>query len=114
MAKFSTVGKKMRIRTILITMAFILSLTNCASYDFSRRIVQQGNLLQQPVVDRLKAGMSKEDTATLLGNSLLSPTFNNDRWDYAYTWRRGSGPVEVRNLSLYFKQGTLVRIERQP
>ena len=114
MSKFSIVGKKMRIRTILISMTFILTLTNCASYDFSRRIVQQGNLLQQPIVDSLKVGMSKDETASLLGHSLLSPTFNDDRWDYAYTWRRGSGPLEVRNLSLYFKHGSLARIERNP
>lgn len=104
----------MRIRTILISLALILSLTNCASYDFSRRVVQQGNLLQQSVVEHLKIGMSKEQTASLLGHSLLSPTFNNDRWDYAYTWRRGSGPMEVRNLSLYFKNNSLVHIERKP
>jgi outer membrane protein assembly factor BamE len=114
MAKFFIVGKKMRIRTILISMMLIVTLTNCASYDFSRRVVQQGNLLQQPVVDGLKIGMTKDETASHLGHSLLSPTFNDDRWDYAYTWRRGSGPLEVRNLSLYFKHGSLVRIERKP
>lgn len=114
MAKFFIVGKKMRIRTILISITLILSLTSCASYDFSRRVVQQGNLLQQPVIDRLKLGMSKEDTAYLLGHSLLSPVFDNDRWDYVYTWRRGSGPLKVRNLSLYFKHDSLVRIEHHP
>ena len=104
----------MRIRIILINLAFMFSLTSCSLYDFSRRVVQQGNLLQQPVVDRLKIGMSKENTAILLGHSLLSPDFNNDRWDYAYTWRKGSGPLKVRNLSLYFAHDSLVRIEHQP
>lgn len=104
----------MQIKTTLISIALILSLTGCASYDFSRRVVQQGNLLQQPVVERLKTGMSKEDTAILLGTSLLSPTFNDDRWDYVYTLRRGSGTVAVQSLSLYFKHGVLARIERRP
>ncbi len=58
--------------------------------------------------------MSKEDVAILMGTSLLSPTFNNNRWDYAYTWRRGNGPQEIRNLSLYFSGGHLARIERHP
>ena len=104
----------MRIRIILIGLTLMLSLTHCATYDFSRRVVQQGNLLQQAVVDRLKTGMSKEATAALLGHSLLSPTFDNDRWDYAYTWRRGSDALQVRNLSLFFKHDTLVRIEHHP
>ena len=104
----------MRIRIILINLVIIVSLSSCASYDFSRRVVQQGNLLQQETISRLRIGMSKEDAATLMGHSLLSPTFNDDRWDYAYTWRRGSGSLDVHNLSLYFKHGALVRIEKHP
>ncbi|WP_133128751.1 outer membrane protein assembly factor BamE [Legionella nagasakiensis] len=114
MAKFFSAGKKMRIKTILILAAFLCSFTGCTSYDFSRRVVQQGNLLPQSKIERLKIGMSKEDTAILMGTSLLSPLFNNDRWDYAYTWRKGSGPMEKRNLSLYFVHGRLARIEHHP
>lgn len=102
----------MRLKAFLICIALLLSLTNCAYYDFSRRIVQQGNLLPQAKVDRLKIGMSKEDTAILMGTSLLSPTFTNDRWDYAYTRRKGNDSPHVRHLSLYFSQGRLARIEQ--
>ncbi|CDZ78035.1 Outer membrane protein assembly factor BamE precursor [Legionella massiliensis] len=104
----------MRVGTIFLGMALILSLTNCASYDFSRRVVEQGNMLPQETVQRLKIGMSKSDAAILLGSSLLSPTFNNDRWDYAYTLRKGNGPLVVQNLTLYFSHGSLSRIERSP
>ena len=102
----------MRIKAFLICTALLLSLTNCAYYDFSRRIVQQGNLLPQAKVDRLKLGMGKEDVAILMGTSLLSPTFTNDRWDYVYTRRKGNGATFVRHLSLYFSQGRLARIEQ--
>lgn len=104
----------MRIGIIFIVSAFAASLTSCISYDFSRRIVQQGNLLPQSKIERLKIGMSKEDTAILMGTSLLSPLFNNNRWDYAYTWRKGSGPIEKKCISLYFKQNRLARIEHWP
>lgn len=114
MAKFFTLGKKMRIMIFLISTILTLSLTQCASYDFARRIAQQGNLLPSETMDRLKLGMSKEETAILLGTSLLSPTFNNDRWDYAYTWRRGNGSMIIRNVSLYFSRDSLVRIEHKP
>jgi outer membrane protein assembly factor BamE len=101
----------MRVGCSIIMLGCILLLTQCMSYDFSRRIVQQGNLLQRSAVERLKLGMSKDDVAILMGTSLLSPTFNDDRWDYAYTWRKGSGATLVRNLSLYFVHGRLARIE---
>ncbi|OCH97367.1 RNA-binding protein [Legionella jamestowniensis] len=106
----------MRIRTVLTAVIIIVlsfTLTNCISYDYARRIVQQGNLLPQSKIERLKLGMSKNDVAILMGTSLLSPTFNNDRWDYAYTWRKGAGPLTVRHLSLYFSHSKLIKIEHK-
>ena len=104
----------MRIITLLISIILSLTLTQCASYDFARRIYQQGNLLPQSKIERLKIGMSKNDVATLMGTSLMSPTFNNDRWDYAYTWRRGNRRMEIRTAALYFVRGSLARIEHKP
>lgn len=104
----------MQIRTILIVISLTLFLTNCMSYDFARRIVQQGNLLPQEKLARLKIGMSKDDAAILMGTSLLSPTFNNNRWDYAYSLRKGNGPTTIRHVSLYFTQDRLAQIEKKP
>ncbi|WP_133136824.1 outer membrane protein assembly factor BamE [Legionella rowbothamii] len=112
MAKFFTVGKKMRIIALLLGILCTLTLTQCTSFDFARRVAQQGNLLPESKLKRLKIGMSKNDVAILMGTSLLSPTFNNDRWDYAYTWRRGHGNITIITVSLYFSNGTLKRIER--
>lgn len=104
----------MRIIILILTLIASFSLTQCASYDFARRVRQQGNLLPQSSINRLKIGMSKEDVAILMGTSLLSPMFNNNRWDYAYSWRKGSGGLTVRNVSLYFSGNSLARIEHKP
>lgn len=103
----------MRVNTILFTIALTLTLTHCASYDFSRRVVEQGNLLPQNKIDRLKIGMSKNDVAILMGTSLLNPIVDPNRWDYSYTHRKGSGTLYVRSLSLYFAHDRLIRIERK-
>lgn len=101
----------MRIIIILCCFLSLFTLTQCTSYDFARRVAQQGNLLPKDKIDRLKVGMSKSDVAILMGTSLLSPTFNNDRWDYAYTWRKGNGSMEVRHVCLHFKNDRLTKIE---
>lgn len=104
----------MRIIVLLLSILFTLTLTQCSSYDFARRVSQQGNLLPKSRVDRLKIGMSKNDAAILMGTSLLSPTFNDDRWDYAYTWRRGHGQMTIQTVTLYFSNNSLRRIEHKP
>lgn len=102
----------MQMKTILILISLVLSLTHCATYDFARSKVQQGNILSSSRIARLKLGMSKSDAAILMGTSLTSTMFNLDRWDYAYTWRRGSGPNLVRHLSLFFAEDRLVKIDK--
>lgn len=104
----------MRIIVLFLSMFFTLTLTQCTSIDFSRRVAQQGNLLPKATVDRVKIGMSKEEVAILMGTSLLSPTFNENRWDYAYTWRRGHGNIIMMTVSFYFTNGVLKQIERNP
>jgi outer membrane protein assembly factor BamE len=106
--------QKMRILVLLLGILFTVTLTQCTSYDFARRVAQQGNLLPKAKIDRLRVGMSKNDVAILMGTSLLSPTFNNNRWDYAYTWRRGHGNITIITVSLYFSKGILRQIEKNP
>ena len=104
----------MRIIIFLLGILFTFTLTQCASFDLSRRVAQQGNLLPKNKIDRLKPGMSKNDVAILMGTSLLSPTFNENRWDYAYTWRRGHGNIEMITVSLYFSKDRLTHVEGLP
>ena len=99
----------MQIRTILIT--FTILCASCSSYDFSRTVVQQGNLLPQAKIDRIHKGMSKQQVAIILGTSLISPTFNSDRWDYAYTWRKRGGNIVVRNAIVYFNNDVVSEIK---
>lgn len=91
-----------------------LLLTSCMSYDLSRRITQQGNLLPASKIAQLKVGMSKSDVAHLMGTSLVYATFNPERVDYAYTWQKGTQTMEVRYATLTFKQDRVVKIEHRP
>lgn len=85
------------------SLLLLLALASCASYDNTNRIVQQGNLLPESKIRQLHKGMSKTEVASLMGTSLISPMFNNNRWDYAYTWRKGSGVDDIKYVVIYFK-----------
>jgi len=97
---------------IFLALFATASLSGCASYDFSQRIVQQGNLLPQKKVSQLSIGMSKQQVAQLLGSSLIGPTFNQNRWDYAYTYAKGNKTLEQKRLVLFFRNGNLRKIQR--
>ena len=98
----------------LVLLFLTLTLTHCLSYDLSRRVVQQGNLLPASKIAQLKVGMSKSAVAHLMGTSLVYSTFNPERVDYAYTWRRGTPPPHVKYVTLTFKNNRVIHIAHHP
>ena len=77
-----------------------------------RMEIQQGNYVSQEAVSQLKLGMTKDQVRFVLGTPLLVDIFREDRWDYVY-WRQreNSRAVEDRRFTLFFRDGSLNRIE---
>jgi outer membrane protein assembly factor BamE len=73
--------------------------------------VQQGNLITEEMIDSVQIGMTQRQVRYLLGTPLLQDMFHQDRWDYTYTMRRGRDPMEVKPVTLWFKDDALVRID---
>ncbi len=73
--------------------------------------IQQGNLLDQVTVNRLKPGLTKPQVRYLMGTPMLRDPFHADRWDYVYTMKKGNGPREMKRLTVFFENGRLVRLE---
>ena len=73
--------------------------------------IQQGNVLTEHMLARLQKGMSKKQVRFILGTPLLADTFDDERWDYFYSFRKGGGKGVQRRISLYFENDALDRIE---
>jgi outer membrane protein assembly factor BamE len=73
--------------------------------------VQQGNSVDQAMINRLQPGMSKTQVQYVMGTPMLVDVFHLDRWDYYFSLHKGSGEKEQRQLSLYFQDNRLLRIE---
>jgi outer membrane protein assembly factor BamE len=75
--------------------------------------IQQGNLLEEEALDQVQLGMSRGAVQFLLGTPMIADAFHDQRWDYAYYFRRGrSREVEQRWIVVFFEQDRVVRIER--
>ena len=73
--------------------------------------VQQGNVVEQQMLDRLEIGMERSKVRFIMGTPTLVDPFNQDRWDYVYSLRRGSGEEIAQRVSLYFVDGRLARVD---
>ena len=73
--------------------------------------IQQGNLFNKSLVDSLKPGMSKRQVTLVMGSPSIVSPFDQNRWDYVSTLRKGNGRMATKDLTLYFENDSLAKIE---
>tara|TARA_S200000501_G_scaffold371832_1_gene415689 strand:+ start:2535 stop:3029 length:495 start_codon:yes stop_codon:yes gene_type:complete len=73
-----------------------------------RADIQQGNFISKEMVSQLEVGMSPEQIIFILGTPLIEDIFNDKRWDYLFTLKRGDGQFTTSHLEINFKKGVLL------
>jgi outer membrane protein assembly factor BamE len=87
----------------------VMAVTACS--PIYKLDIQQGNLFNKSLVDSLKPGMSKRQVTLVMGSPSIVSSFNQNRWDYISTLRKGNGRMATKDLTLYFENDALVKIE---
>ena len=96
--------------TVLLTF---LLLANCSylPHVIYRIDVQQGNVVTDEMLEKLKPGMTKSQVLFVLGSPLIIDAFRDNRWDYVYLFRKKGDLVEQKRLTLFFDNDILINIE---
>ena len=89
-----------------------LALLGASSGCVYRVSVQQGNYLDKHDTDQLAPGMTKVQVRYLLGTPMVPSIFDNDRWDYLYYLKIGRHQPLQRQLTVYFKDDKVDRIDK--
>lgn len=76
-----------------------------------RMDIQQGNVVTQEMVAKLKKGMTRDQVRFALGTPLLADPFHPNRWDYVYRFERRGRLEEQRTLTVIFEDDRLARLE---
>ncbi|MBL4826504.1 MAG: outer membrane protein assembly factor BamE [Spongiibacteraceae bacterium] len=87
-----------------------LLLAACANVQFPgvyKVAIEQGNIIEQEMVDQLKPGMSRNQVEYVLGTALIKDTFNAERWDYLYSIQKGDEPRKQHRLTVFFEGDSL-------
>ncbi len=100
----------------LALILFALSTTGCSykgSIDLPglyRINIQQGNVMDQHLIDRLQPGMDKNQVAFILGTPAVIDPFHTEQWEYFYSMARSSRNPRQRHMRLHFVDGKLAYI----
>lgn len=73
--------------------------------------IQQGNVVTQDMISKVKLGMTRSQVRFALGTPLVVDPFHTDRWDYVYYFQKAGTSIEHRRIVVIFQDDKLVRIE---
>ena len=101
-----------------LTLLMVLALAGCKQAPELPAVIspykidiQQGNVVSQAMVDKLKAGMTRAQVRFALGSPLIVDPFRTDRWDYVYLYQKQGKEAERRRITVIFEEDRLLRIE---
>lgn len=84
-------------------------LAGCAVYKAE---IQQGNVVTQEMIDKLKPGMTRGQVRYVLGTPLISDPFHQERWDYYYFLKKANETAaDTQRLSIIFKNDVLATVQ---
>lgn len=73
--------------------------------------VQQGNMIDQSMIDQLRPNMSKRQVLYIMGSPMLTDAFHQNRWDYIYSNQPGGEPRMQKKISLLFKDDQVIGVQ---
>ncbi|WP_188150910.1 outer membrane protein assembly factor BamE [Teredinibacter waterburyi] len=99
---------------IVISALLAFHLSGCSNFQFPwayRIFVQQGNYVEEDMVEQLEVGMTPEQVRFVMGNALITDSFHPDRWDYYYNVRRGEKVIKEYHFKVFFENERVVSWE---
>lgn len=73
--------------------------------------IQQGNIINQEMVDQLRPNMTKRQVLYVMGTPMLVDVFHKQRWDYIYSNQPGSDDRVQKRVTLFFNGDELANIQ---
>ena len=98
----------------LLTSLIILSACSTLAVDvpFVYKIdIDQGNVIDQDMINQLRPNMTKRQVIYVLGSPLLIDPYSSNRWDYIYSVQPGGKDRLQDRIALFFADDNLVHVE---
>ena len=73
--------------------------------------IQQGNIVDQAMIDQLRPHMSKRQVLFIMGSPMLEDFFHENRWDYLYYNKPSGSDLVQKKVTLYFENDQVVAIQ---
>lgn len=73
--------------------------------------IEQGNIIDQSMVNQLRPNMTKRQVLYIMGSPMLADAFHEKRWDYLYSEQPGGEDRVQKRVSLFFNGDNLMGVQ---
>lgn len=105
----------MNLKALALAFALPILTAGCSNFTLfpgvHRISIQQGNMVDQEMVDQLEPGMTRAQVRFVLGTPLIADTFDQERWEYHYLFEDGNGNLTTKKFSVFFADDKLDSFE---
>ena len=75
--------------------------------------IQQGNIITQSMVKKIRIGMTRNQILYIMGTPVLEDKFSHNRWTFLYTLKSGNKPSQQKQVTLFFNDNILSKFEEK-
>jgi len=93
----------------IVILVFTLFTSSCSLLDpiVYKLPIQQGDIIEQKQVDKLRVDMTKDQVKFVLGTPMVTDAFDEDHWIYLYVLKNQDGDTKQQQLQVNFENGRL-------
>jgi outer membrane protein assembly factor BamE len=73
--------------------------------------VEQGNIIDQDMIDQLRPKMNKRQVLYVMGTPMLIDVFHQHRWEYIYSIQPGGEDRLQKRIALFFDNDILANVQ---
>ena len=109
------VGSIRAMRILILMIASLCLLSGCGISNIKipklyKVAIQQGNVVTQDMVDKLKPGMTRRQVAFVMGEPVIQDPFDDTKWVYLYSIDVPGVFSQESRLILFFDENDLLTV----
>ena len=109
------VGSIRAMRILILMIASLCLLSGCGISNIKipklyKVAIQQGNVITQDMVDKLKPGMTRRQVAFVMGEPVSQDPFDDTKWVYLYSIDVPGVFSQESRLILFFDENDLLTV----
>ncbi|MEC7995470.1 MAG: outer membrane protein assembly factor BamE [Pseudomonadota bacterium] len=110
-----SVGSIRAMRILILMIASLCLLSGCGISNIKipklyKVAIQQGNVITQDMVDKLKPGMTRRQVAFVMGEPVIQDPFDDTKWVYLYSIDVPGVFSQESRLILFFDENDLLTV----